>query len=133
VNSGLVYLDSAAVMKLIFQERETDALVEFLRDWPNRISSTLTQVEVMVGVRRVDDEDIQREARDILKGIHLVDPDQGTFTAACTIDPPIVRTLDAIHLATALSLGHELAGMVVYDRRLAEAARHAGITVWAPS
>lgn len=133
MNGGLVYLDSSAVMKLIFQERETDALVEFLRDWPHRTSSTLAQVEVMVGVRRVDDEDIHREARDILKGIHLVDPDQSTFAAACMLNPPIVRTLDAIHLATAVSLGHELAGMVVYDRRLAEAARHAGITVWAPS
>lgn len=133
MNRGLIYLDSSAVMKLVFQERETDALVEFLRDWPNRTSSALARVEVMVSVRRVDDEDVHREARDILDGINLVHPDHATFAAACMTNPPIVRTLDAIHLATAVSLGHELAGMVVYDLRLAEAARHAGITVWAPS
>lgn len=120
-------------MKLIFEERETRALATFLGDWPDRTSSVLARVEVLVSVRRVDDEDVQREALSILSGLNLVHPDHGIFTAAVKTDPPVIRTLDAIHLATALSLGHELAGMVVYDRRLAEAARHAGLTVWAPS
>ena len=133
MNGGLIYLDSSAVMKLVFEERETQALVEFLRDWPNRTSSALARVEVMVNVRRVDDDDVHREAITILNGINLVHPDHRTFAAACATDPPLVRTLDAIHLATAASLGHELSGMVVYDRRLTEAARNAGITVWAPS
>jgi predicted nucleic acid-binding protein len=133
VNRGLIYLDSSAVMKLVFEERETQALTEFLRAWPNRTSSALARVEVMVSVRRVHDKDIHREALNILGGINLVHPDQGMFAAASATDPPVVRALDAIHLATAVSLGHELAGMVVYDVRLAEAARHAGITVWAPS
>lgn len=133
MNRGLVYLDSSAVMKLVFEERETQALAEFLRAWPNRTSSALARVEVMVSVRRVHDEDIHREALNILSGINLVHPDQGMFAAASATDSPVVRALDAIHLATAVSLGHELAGMVVYDLRLAEAARHAGITVWAPS
>ena len=52
---------------------------------------------------------------------------------AVTCEPRELKTLDAIHLATALSLGHHLAGMIVYDRRLADAARHHGITVWAPA
>jgi predicted nucleic acid-binding protein len=133
VNRGLVYLDSSAVMKLVFEERETQALTQFLRAWPNRTSSALARVEVMVSVRRVHDEDIHREALNILSGINLVHPDQGMLAAASATDPPVVRALDAIHLATAVSLGHELAGMVVYDLRLAEAARHAGITVWAPA
>lgn len=133
MNRGLIYLDSSALMKLIFEERETGALVQFLDVWPNRTSSVLARVEVLVSVRRVDDEDVHREAVNILSGVNLVDPDHGIFTAAISTDPPVVRTLDAIHLATALSLGRELAGMVVYDRRLAEAARHAGLTVWAPA
>ena len=133
MNRGLVYLDSSAVMKLVFEERETQALTQFLRAWPNRTSSALARVEVMVSVRRVHDEDIHREALNILSGINLVHPDQGMLAAASATDPPVVRALDAIHLATAVSLGHELAGMVVYDLRLAEAARHAGITVWAPA
>ncbi len=133
MNEGLVYLDSSAIMKLVFEERETPALAGFLQEWPHRTSSTLARVEVMVSVRRVDDDDVHREAVSILNGIHLVHPDHRMFTAACTTDPPLVRALDAIHLATAVALGPELAGMVVYDHRLAEAARRAGITVWAPT
>ena len=87
----------------------------------------------MVSVRRAHDDDVTREAASILNGLNFVHPDQAIFTAAAATDAPVVRTLDAIHLATAVSLGHELAGMVVYDVRLAGAARHAGLTVWAPS
>jgi predicted nucleic acid-binding protein len=54
------------------------------------------------------------------------------LTAAARVEPTSLRALDAIHLATALSLGHDLSGIVVYDRRLADAARGAGLTVWAP-
>ena len=133
MNQGLVYLDSSAIMKLVFEERETQALARFLHAWPNRTSSTLARVEVMVSVRRVDNDDVHREAVNILSGIDLVHPDHRMFAAACATDPPLVRALDAIHLATAVALGHELAGMIVYDRRLAEAARHAGLTVWAPA
>ena len=133
MNGGLIYLDSSALIKLIFEERETQALIQFLSAWPNRMSSVLARVEVMVSVRRVHDEDVRREALNVLSGINLVHPDHGLLAAAATTDPPVVRTLDAIHLATAISLGHELAGIVVYDHRLADAARHAGLTVWAPS
>ena len=133
MNPGLIYLDSSALIKLIFEERETSALITFLAAWPNRTSSVLARVEVLVSVRRVDDEDVRREALNVLSGINLVHPDHAVFAAAVKTDPPVVRTLDAIHLATALSLGHELAGMVVYDHRLAQAARHAGLEVFAPA
>ena len=133
MNGGLIYLDSSALIKLIFEERETRALIQFLSAWPNRTSSVLARVEVLVSVRRVHEEHASLAALDVLSGINLVHPDHGTLAAAAATDPPVVRTLDAIHLATAISLGHELAGMVVYDRRLADAARHAGLTVWAPS
>lgn len=133
MNRGLVYLDSSALIKLIFEERETQVLAEFLTAWPNRISSVLARVEVMITVRRVHDEDITRQARDVLDRLDLVCPDEDLFAAAAAIDPPVVRALDAIHLATAISLGHQLAGMVVYDLRLADAARRAGLTVWAPA
>jgi predicted nucleic acid-binding protein len=52
---------------------------------------------------------------------------------AVFIEPPSIPSLDAIHLATALSLEPDLSGMVVYDRRLADAARNAGLTVFAPA
>jgi predicted nucleic acid-binding protein len=133
VNRGLVYLDSSALIKLIFEERETQVLARFLTAWPNRISSVLARVEVMITVRRVRDEEVTRRARDVLGRLDLVRPDEGLFAFAAAIDPPVVRVLDAIHLATAISLGHQLAGMVVYDLRLADAARRAGLTVWAPA
>jgi uncharacterized protein len=133
VNDGLIYLDSSALIKLVFEERETAALIKFLGAWPNRASSILARVEVLVSVRRIDDEDVYREAVTILSGISLVHPDAAIFAAAARTDPPVVRTLDAIHLATALSLGHELSGMVVYDHRLAVAARDAGLQVFAPA
>jgi predicted nucleic acid-binding protein len=53
--------------------------------------------------------------------------------AAIDVNPRALRTLDAIHLATALSLEPDLTGMVVYDTRLAAAARASGLTVWAPA
>ena len=133
MKNGQVYLDSSALVKLVFDEPETEALIQFLRAWPRRTSSLLARVEVMVSVRRAEDDDVTREALEVLKGLNLVRPDDRVFAAAAATEPPVIRALDAIHLATAISLGHDLAGMVVYDHRLADAARHAGITVWAPA
>ena len=76
---------------------------------------------------------VTKHARHLLAHVHLIKPDEVLLASATRLAPRSLRALDAIHLATALSLGTELAGMVVYDRRLADAARHAGLTVWAPS
>jgi predicted nucleic acid-binding protein len=133
VSEALVYLDSSAIVKLIVDEPETPALTEFLVEWPNRICSTLSRVEVLRTSHRVGDAVVTRHAREILTGVHLVRADEGILAAAAVLKQPTLRTLDAIHLATALSLGHDLAGMVVYDRHLREAARAAGLKVWAPT
>lgn len=55
------------------------------------------------------------------------------IAAAASLSPDTLRSLDAIHLATALAFGPELAGMVVYDQRLRDAARAAGITIHSPA
>jgi len=68
-----------------------------------------------------------------LTGVHLVRADDSLLTTAATVEPITLRSLDTIHLATALSLASDLAGMVVYDRNLREAARTAGLTVWSPA
>lgn len=81
----------------------------------------------------VGDAVVTQHARDVLARIHLLRLDDAMRAAATVIEPPTLRTLDSLHLATALSLGAELAGLVVYDRRLAGAARRAGLTVWAPA
>jgi predicted nucleic acid-binding protein len=133
VSSGVVYLDSSALMKLIFEEDETHALVRFLVDRPLRFCSIVGRVEVLRGARLVDDDLIIAQAHDVLAGIQLVDLDALTIRRAIDINPRTLRALDAIHLATALSLEPDLDGMVVYDKRLGDAARAAGLTVWAPA
>jgi predicted nucleic acid-binding protein len=133
VSDGVVYLDSSAIIKLIFEEDETSGLTDFLASWPARASSSLASVEVLRTAQLVEDDLVTHHARHLLAHVHLIKPDDVLLASATRLEPLSLRALDAIHLATALSLGTELAGMVVYDRRLADAARHAGLTVWAPS
>jgi predicted nucleic acid-binding protein len=72
-------------------------------------------------------------AREVLDGLVLVDVTTATFEAAARLDPAILRTLDAIHLASALDLGDDLDGLVTYDARLGDAARAHGVAVTAPA
>ena len=128
-----LYLDSSALIKLVFEERETPALEAFLVDRPLRVSSSLARVEVIRAVRSVSDALASRHAGEVLAAIELIAPNAAVFAGAADVDPLSLRALDAIHLATAVALLPDLDGMVVYDRRLAEAAREAGLTVWAPA
>lgn len=130
---GALYLDSSALIKLVFVEPETDSLEAFLRDRPLRVSSLLARVEVMRAARAVSDELVARHADDVLRAIELIAPDTALLTEAARLDPLALRTLDAVHLATAVALLDDLEGMVVYDRRLAGAARECGLTVFAPA
>ena len=130
---GRVYLDSSALMKLVFEEHETDALEAFLRDRPLRLSNSLARVEVMRAVRTVGDKLVARHADDVLRAVELIAPDAGLLADAARLDPLTLRTLDAVHLATAVALMDDIDGMVVYDRRLATAARDAGLEVFAPA
>jgi predicted nucleic acid-binding protein len=133
VSDAVVYLDSSALLKLIFEEPESAALASFLEAWPARVSSALARVEVTRIVARVADPASEREAQRVLNALHLVRIDDGVVASAATMGPRGLRSLDAIHLATAHLFGHHLAGLVAYDRRLAQAARHHAITVWAPA
>jgi uncharacterized protein len=131
---SLVYLDSSALVKLVVREPESAALVEFLRERPDRVSSALVLAEVPRALRRARfGATAHRRAREILARVALVDLDRHTLAVAATIDPPTVRTLDAIHLATALALRGDLAGLVTYDRRLAAAAERADLRVQTPA
>jgi uncharacterized protein len=132
MNEAIVYLDSSALLKLIFNEPESDALTDFLRGWPTRVSSALARIEVSRIAARVQDSVVQREARRVLRAVHMIRVDDDIVLRAATMGPPALRSLDAIHLATAELLGSDLAGIVAYDRRLARAAGEHGMTVWAP-
>jgi hypothetical protein len=133
VTAAVVYLDSSALVKLVFAESESAALRGFLVDWRSRASSVLARTEVARVANRLGaSDDVSARTADVLEHIALIALDNGIATRAGEIGPPALRTLDAIHLATALSLSDDLGGIVTYDRRLADAARRAGLTVWAP-
>jgi uncharacterized protein len=126
----VLYLDSSAIVKLVVREPETPALVEAVRADPAVVSSALAWTEVTRAVRRTGGR--VARATEVLDGIALVPIDEGILRAAGDLSPSTLRTLDAIHLATALSLGKDVASLVTYDERLAESAAAAGIEVITP-
>lgn len=129
----LLYVDSSALVKLVVVERETEMLERALESWPELISSVVTEVEVMRVARRSGIEQVVDRARRILQPVTLVELHDSIRLLAGQVDPPTLRTLDAIHLATARSMGDDLGGFAAYDAALAEAAEAAGLTVVAPS
>jgi predicted nucleic acid-binding protein len=131
--SRLLYLDSSALVKLVVAEPETPALLEFLAEWPDRVSSALARVEVIRAVKRAAlGPRARRRAVLVLARIALVRIDDALLAAAARVQPPELRTLDAIHVATARSLDG-LAGIVTYDGRLRRAAARARFRVWSPA
>ena len=130
---GVAYLDSSALVKLVTEEAETAALSGSLADWPRRMTSCIAEVEVLRAVRRTKDTAAAvAKAREVLQTLVLIDVDAGVRSAAAVIEPRMLRAFDAIHLASALTLGEELAAFVTYDRRLLDAASAAGLPVLAP-
>src|SRR5699024_2796834 len=110
---------------------------EALRGWiategPVPVSSDLARTELQRAVRRVA-PDRMVQARAVLDSITLITIGAATFAAAGRLDPVLLPTLDAVHLACALELADDLTGMVTYDARLAQAAQAQGIAVVAPA
>jgi predicted nucleic acid-binding protein len=134
VSEKLLYLDSSALVKLIVPERETLPLRERLALTPDRASSKLAVVELTRALRRLRaPPEVRRRAADVLAHIGLIQVDDAILDLASELDPPTLRSLDAIHLATALRIGPELDMFVTYDTRLAQAARFHGLPVSAPA
>jgi hypothetical protein len=132
-NGELLYLDSSALVKLVLPEAESVALLESLKAWPARVSSELARVEVMRAARRAAAGPIaERRVEEILAGLHLLKIDSDILGRASRLGPPTLRSLDAIHLASALSLGDDLGAIAVYDTGLATAAAASGLEVLAP-
>lgn len=130
----MLYLDSSAIVKLVAPEPETDALMSFLGTDPERVSSALAFVEVCRAVQRLGgDEALLRRARQVLSRISLIKIDNPVIRTAAELDPQMLRSLDAIHLATALSTVEPVAALVTYDSRLRDASRLSGIAVESPA
>jgi predicted nucleic acid-binding protein len=128
-----LYLDSSAFVKLIVEEPESAALRAYLAGTDARpVASALLRTEVLRAVRLVGHEALAT-AREALRRIDLVGIDDRLLDAAGLLDPRILRTLDAIHLATAIALGDDLEAILTYDQRLAAAARLVGLPTTAPA
>jgi predicted nucleic acid-binding protein len=127
------YLDTSALVKLVVAEAETGALRLWLTEVERTpFSNDLARAELLRVVRR-SAPDRLLQARAVLDSITLLELTTSTFEEAGRLDPAILRTLDAIHVASALSLGDDLESIVTYDNRLAEGARANGIPVTAPA
>ncbi|MCK9893977.1 type II toxin-antitoxin system VapC family toxin [Frankia sp. AgB32] len=132
----MIYLDSAAVVKLVVAETESPVLVDWLNaraDLP-RFTSTLAEVEVARAIRRAAPEASGPVPR-VLDRMYRLEIDARVRSAAA-LEDPLLRSLDAVHLATALRLtdAHDatLAAFVTYDKRLLEAARRADLPTASP-
>jgi len=118
-------------VKLIVDEPASVALHRELGAWSAWTSSALLGVEAVRACRRLG-EGVADSAEASLSDIALVPVDDAVLAVARRLDPGELRSLDAIHLATALSIGTDLGALFSYDDRLTAAAVAAGLRVLAP-
>ena len=129
-----VYVDSSALLKLVLSEPESPALEQALSRWPDRISSVLLPIECRrIVLRAGNPPGVVDRLEKELSGVTLIRLEEAVQTLAGAIGPPRLRALDAIHLASALSIGDYPEAFVTYDDRLADAARAVGLNVLRPA
>jgi uncharacterized protein len=127
-----VYLDSSAAVKLIVREVESDALGVWLRPHDVLTSSAVLRTELVRAVRRVEPGRLT-DARVALSTFTLRAIDDEILERAADIAPDSIRSLDALHLATALGLAEHINAIVTYDRRMIDGARALGLPVASPT
>ncbi|HEX9995139.1 MAG TPA: type II toxin-antitoxin system VapC family toxin [Acidimicrobiales bacterium] len=125
------YLDSSAIVKLVRLEPESDVLRRHLRRRGPLVSSGLARVEVVRAVALGSPAHVGA-AHAVLDRLRLIRVTDRVLASAATLGPMDIRSLDAIHLATAALLGPTLSSLVTYDRRMAAAAEAMGLRVAAP-
>jgi len=130
-----LYLDSSALVKLIQREAESSALRRFLRRHRDhrRITSALARVEVVRAVAGGGPSAIAHARRQLAR-VNQVALDRDLLDAAAALAPGMaLRSLDAIHLACASSLGGELRTVVTYDQRMRTAGFALGMVIDSPA
>jgi len=126
------YIDTSALVKLVSVEAETPALHEWVAEHqPELVASDLLRTELRRAVGRSGTA-VPIDVEMGLDAVDLLPTTAAVFDAAAELDPTDLRTLDAIHLATALGIIDDCDGIITYDDRLAHAARHHGLTVISP-
>lgn len=124
----MIYLDSSALLKLLFEEHESNSLEQWLapRAALPKVSSELSKVEVFRASRRLN-PDALPTARTLLAQLDLIPLSSAVVEQAANLAGQSLRALGALHLASALSLGPDLSAFVAYDHRLITAAVQAGL------
>ncbi|BAU31613.1 type II toxin-antitoxin system VapC family toxin [Microcella alkaliphila] len=127
----MLYLDTSAVVKLLIAENESLALRDYIgdREW---VSSALLRTELIRALARVDPSVVPR-ALDLLERPGLLTVGTRVLDTAARLSPPSLRSLDAIHLASAQELRDELTAFVAYDDRLLAAASSLGMRTASPA
>jgi hypothetical protein len=130
----MIYLDSAAIVKLVHAEAESAALRAWLGERADTgwISSVLAEIESFRALARYAPEAAARLSA-VLDQIDLIGLDPPVRILAQTVRPATVRSLDAIHLGTALHTRPALTSFITYDKRLLDAALAAGLSAEAPA
>lgn len=125
------YLDSSAIVKLAVREPESAALRRYLRRRRPLVSSALARTEALRALLPAGEAACHR-GREVLAGVELIRVNERVLNAAGVLLPVEVRSLDAIHLASAQLLGADLGQLVTYDTRMALAAEASGLSVASP-
>jgi predicted nucleic acid-binding protein len=129
----LIYLDSSALLKLVHEELESAALADWLsaRAGMPVVSSELAKVEVLRACRRVNAEALP-EAKTLLAQLDLIPLTSDIIDQAADVGEVMLRSLNAVHLASALSIRADLSAFIACDHRLGDAASVAGLELLTP-
>lgn len=127
----LAYLDTSAFVKAVLREAEEGALRVELAEWDGYVSSALLGVEAIRACSRHRSEYV-RDAEEWLLDVSLLPLEDALLAEAASLRPAGLRSLDALHLATALSIRDDLGAFFTYDGRLADAASGHGLAVIRP-
>ena len=130
------YVETSAFVKLVSEEAQSDALSRWLDElhWPSDrlVSSDLLRTEARRVARRSTDAGAYARTLERLERVDLLPLSPEVCDDAGVVEPPTLRSLDAIHMVAAQTLGDDLAGIVTYDRRMVEAAALHGIVTVSP-
>ncbi len=129
--SGVAYLDASALVKLILDEPDARPMRHWYIEHERVATSRIGIIETHRAVHRKSSD--QDHLDTVLRSVLVVELDPDIAARAHDIGPTTLRTLDAIHVATALALGGDLGAFVTYDDRLADAARQIGLPVVRPA
>ena len=129
----MIYLDTSAALKLIVQEEESAALESWLgeREDAPWVTSALTRVELVRASRRLN-PGLAPAATGLLAALDIIPLRDRVLETAAALPDADLRSLDALHLASAILLGDALDVLVAYDHRLLDAADRAGVPTAAP-